>query len=441
MTYQETPLIGENVEQEAHSAPALRRSLAEIVAEYEAKAESLTGEIAAFEAATNAVKSAASIGGAFGGTIFDREPWLHERKAAQALLKSAWRHVYDGLQIGKIASAKDRKTLEVRLENPPPFTIPALRETFGDYLIDPRFHMLKGLAECFCDLDPAYRSHSKVKIGVAGLPKRIIVGSVAGWRSWGRERVEDSLNALRLYRGRPRHEFREFEAMMDEAERHGESDFDGGRIKRFKNGNAHLIFDAEGLRDINRALAEFYGEVLPDAPSETEAKKPSTALARDLQFYPTPARVIETVLREVRLRDGMAVLEPSCGDGRIMDALAAWDGGTLDVTGIEWDAGRVAEARAKGHGVYQGNFLEVPPEPRFDAVVMNPPFYGRHYRKHLDHAMQFLAPGGVLVCILPASAHYDHGDLPGSWHDLPVGSFASSGTRIPTGYCVHRRRG
>ncbi len=43
--------------------------------------------------------------------------------------------------------------------------------------------------------------------------------------------------------------------------------------------------------------------------------------------------------------------------------------------------------------------------------------------------------------ILPASAHYDHGDLPGSWRDLPVASFAESGTRIPTGFCIYRRRG
>lgn len=72
---------------------------------------------------------------------------------------------------------------------------------------------------------------------------------------------------------------------------------------------------------------------------------------------------------------------------------------------------------------------------------MNPPFYWRHYKRHFDHAVQFLAPGGVLACILPASAHYDHGDLPGSWHGLPVASFASSGTRIPTGFCIYRRPG
>ena len=49
------------------------------------------------------------------------------------------------------------------------------------------------------------------------------------------------------------------------------------------------------------------------------------------------------------------------------------------------------------------------------------------------HALKFLKPGGVLVSILPATAHYDHGELEGEWRDLPVASFAEAGTNVPTG--------
>ena len=87
------------------------------------------------------------------------------------------------------------------------------------------------------------------------------------------------------------------------------------------------------------------------------------------------------------------------------------------------------------------NFLQVAPDPRFDVIVMNPPFYGQHYKKHLDHAAKFLRPGGRLACILPASAFYDHANTIGEWHDLPVGSFAESGTNIPTGFCLWHRPG
>lgn len=64
---------------------------------------------------------------------------------------------------------------------------------------------------------------------------------------------------------------------------------------------------------------------------------------------------------------------------------------------------------------------------------MNPPFYGRHYVKHVQHALRFLKPGGTLVSILPATAHYDHDELKGEWRDLPVASFADAGTNVPTG--------
>jgi SAM-dependent methyltransferase len=124
------------------------------------------------------------------------------------------------------------------------------------------------------------------------------------------------------------------------------------------------------------------------------------------------------------------VLEPSCGDGRIMDELRARN---CSVLGFEYHAARAAEARAKGHPVVNANFLEQTPKPEFDKVVMNPPFYGRHYVKHVRHALKFLKPGGSLVSILPATAHYDHGELSGEWRDLPVASFADAGTNIPTG--------
>ena len=446
-------------EQEAQSAPAwgaapargatpaLRLRLPEIVAEYVEKAESIAAAIKAFNDAETTLKSAASIRGSYGGNVFSRDPHLQECSVYQVLLRSAWKFVYDGLNIEAIASAKDRKQLDLMLTNPPPFTMMDIEEVFGDYLRDPRFHVLKGLAECFCDLDPAYKSHSKVKIGVEGLPKRIIVSSVTGWNSWGRERVKDTFNALRTYRGQPRYEYAEFEEVMKEAKRFGEADFCGGVIRVFKNDNAHIIFNKEALKDINRALAEFYGEVLPDAPQEAEAKRPSTEVARDLQFYPTPRKVAETVIHSLNLQGGESILEPSCGDGRIMDVLAQWHEGKdgrfskapLVVTGVEYDATRAEQARAKGHHVMTANFLQVAPDPRFDVVVMNPPFYGQHYKKHLDHAVKFLKSGGWLVCILPASAHYDHGNTIGQWYDLPVGSFAASGTNIPTGYCVYRK--
>lgn len=89
--------------------------------------------------------------------------------------------------------------------------------------------------------------------------------------------------------------------------------------------------------------------------------------------------------------------------------------------------------RSKGHDVLTANFLEVPPVAEYDFVLMNPPFVGKHYVKHVRHALKFLKPGGALYAILPATAYYDHGEIKGMWTDLPVASFAECGTNVPTG--------
>jgi len=71
----------------------------------------------------------------------------------------------------------------------------------------------------------------------------------------------------------------------------------GITLKRFKNKNGHMILEPDTLRDINKALAEFYGEVLPDTTDEKPTKKQaSTAVSKDLQYYPTPAKVAERVM-------------------------------------------------------------------------------------------------------------------------------------------------
>ncbi|MBT8410302.1 MAG: adenine methyltransferase, partial [Octadecabacter sp.] len=230
------------------------------------------------------------------------------------------------------------------------------------------------------------------------------------------------------------------------AKREGEADWWGGRLKVFANGNAHLLFDPDALDMVNKGLAEYYGEVLPDAPEENAKPQPGTDVARDLQFYRTPDRVADELVDRAGLRDGMSVLEPSCGDGAILKALSRF--GRVRAVGYEIDPTRAATARLTGYGVVARNFLDVPPEPIFDRVLMNPPFYGRHYQKHVEHARRFLKPDGVLYAILPVTAATDHGFVDAgrrghdSWRDLPVGSFAESGTRINTGiarFFAHNR--
>lgn len=432
---------------------ALQRSLPDVVAEYDAKRAALGSALAAFHKAGAELKSAATIAGTFGNVTIDTGN-IWESTLKDSLLKSAWKHVYDGLQIDRLSSPADKNLWKQALEKPAPFTLDNIRGTFGKFIQDPRGNILRGLAEVFCGLDPYYKSHDNMKIGVKGLPKRVVLSNISSYSSYGRDKLESVLNALAVYQGKPLVTYRELTALLadenallvrtdlpkERHDREGEVHSTPGRgvrLRRFANGNGHLFFEKDTLTDINKALAEFYGEVLPDTPDENPVKAKGTAVSKDLQYYPTPQKVVDTVLDNLYHLQGARVLEPSCGDGRFLDGLVKRK---AIVYGIEVDPMRAVISRAKGHSVLIANFLETAPNPIYDRVVMNPPFYGTHWAKHVRHAYEFLKPDGYLTAILPVTAQTSGliDDLTGkdrynnAWRDLPVGSFSESGTNINT---------
>lgn len=422
------------------NVPALQRTVTDLVAEYDEKCETVAEAIADFNEAFERLQMAATVQGNYVEPIGSKS-YLHVSSIQKNLLKSGWKAVYNRLNISEVASAKDKQLFDRTMADPPPLTVENAKATFGDYLLRPRYHILRGMAEVFADLDPAYKSHSKVKIGVKGLPKRIILFWGEYDSGYGVDRFTNIVNALAAYQGLPHFEWSEMQEMR--AHHRGGNDAElpmrGITVRRFANHNVHIFFNPQTLLDINRALAEFYGEVLPDAEPEGVKPSSSTAVSKDLQFYWTPREVAEAALDFAGIShpsqyrgDAPAhrVLEPSCGDGRILDLLREYGCKPL---GIEYHPGRASEARQKGHSVVTANFLDQAPAPEFDRVVMNPPFYGRHYAKHVRHALKFLKPGGTLVSILPATAHYDHDEIKGEWRDLPVGSFSDAGTNVPTG--------
>lgn len=470
----------------AHNVPAVQSNLREVVQEYLAKRdggkvfrEVVGGELEAiaeypgldavvkeYERFHTQVDMASTVGGTYVGRVYNYHPSISKSTLAANLLESAWRHVYRGLNIGEVAPAKDRKQFELSLKNPPEFTLEKIREVFGEYLLNSRFHKLRGLAECFTNLDPAFKSHSKVKIGVEGLPKRIIITSVLNeyTKGYGADQLRDVIDSLNVVQGDPRIGHKEFHELLEEARKEGVVQHKGLKLKTFKNGNGHLIFSKHKLVQVNEALAEFYGDILPDVEQPDAKRRASTAVSKDLQYYPTPKKVLDHIMRDRfyqhRGENAPKLLEPSCGCGRILDAVKA-EHPEIQTIGVEVHSGRAQEAMNKGHRVLIGNFLQVVPKAEYDWVFMNPPFYGQHWRKHLEHAIKFLRPApenkpylsGAVICILPATAFYDGhlGDMglvrkdahlqergwrDTGWHDLPVASFAESGTNVPTGYFV-----
>ncbi len=414
---------------------AIKRKLSDMVNQYNYKKDNIVKELEEFREAGSKLMLACTIDGEYGRENIDTGK-VNVRTLLDNLNCSAWLKLYKTLNLDVLMTAKDKALFEKSLSERPDFTMENIRATFGDYIINPRENILRGLAEVFCELDQSFKSHEKMKIGVDGLPKRIIIGGFNGRVSWGWERLCNVVNAIASFRGEPLMNYWELENKYKEDGK----DFLGDRgmeLRLFRNGNGHLFFNKDTLKDINMALSEYYGDVLPDCYGDRPEKRAtSTEISKDLQYYPTPVEVVDILLRDIYIKDNDIILEPSCGCGRIMDGVRNKQP-RATVHGIEYDYDRANIAKSKGHKVYIANFLEVPPDKKYDKVIMNPPFYGKHYAKHIEHAMKFLKDDGVLFSILPITAQIDHEIIKNmgfrhSWRKLPIGSFRESGTNINT---------
>lgn len=159
------------------------------------------------------------------------------------------------------------------------------------------------------------------------------------------------------------------------------------------------------------------------------------------QYFPTPAPVVQRLIRLAELEPGMEVLEPSAGSGAIASGVAA-AGAVVDC--IERDPGYAAALADAGiaRSVQVADFLTVPAERRYDRVIMNPPFTQGADMRHIEHALRFLNPDGLLVSVMSNVITDDDSrtcafrhlveDRGGRVEVAPKRAFAKSGTTVST---------
>lgn len=118
------------------------------------------------------------------------------------------------------------------------------------------------------------------------------------------------------------------------------------------------------------------------------------------QFYPTPEALAKRLVDEAGIDPTHRVLEPSAGHGGIAEHIEC-----KELICVEIAPESCAVLQAKNIYVKEGDFLEMWPTNigMFDRIVMNPPFTANQARDHVNHALEFLKPGGLLCTILPAS--------------------------------------
>lgn len=205
--------------------------------------------------------------------------------------------------------------------------------------------------------------------------------------------------------------------------------------------SVNKVLTALGGKWVTKAKAHVFGE--PCEPLiEGAIETGSYVRPGDMGWFPTPADLAAEVVAMANIQPGMQVLEPSAGEGALAnEALAA--GGK--VTAYEIDMRRAEKLTdIVGVSVAGGDFLSVNPEPKFDRVVMNPPFAQRADVKHVLHAIKFLKPGGRLVSIMSVGILFRTDALTTSLRDqlghyeaLPDDSFKASGTGVRTAVVVY----
>lgn len=166
-----------------------------------------------------------------------------------------------------------------------------------------------------------------------------------------------------------------------------------------------------------------------------------------LDFFATPEPVIHEMLKRLwPWPDGSRFLEPSAGEGALVDLLHARHGVYADC--CELHEGRAHTTRAKGYPVVGGDFLQFKPEQPYDYVLMNPPFTATGdplaYITHIEHALTCLRPGGELVAVVPAGYVFNERKRVATFrafceehqaspvHKFDPGAFKASGTEIAT---------
>lgn len=211
----------------------------------------------------------------------------------------------------------------------------------------------------------------------------------------------------------------------------------------------------EEVRDFNRRV-KLAG---PDPAARQEALKafldvragkvapsPAAIAERDLigmklpGFFPTPESLAKRMAELADIQKGQTVLEPSAGTGRLADAAKAL-GAQVDT--VEMQSRLRDILSKKGHNLVASDFTEIPAEPRYDRILMNPPFEKGQDMAHVQRAYEMLKPGGKMVAVMGEGGFFRSDkqatgfrswldSVGGTSEKLPEGTFKESNTGVNT---------
>lgn len=179
--------------------------------------------------------------------------------------------------------------------------------------------------------------------------------------------------------------------------------FDNRKTEFDKIGITSLENWKEAIKQADH-LIEIHSEGFSQSKNEQERKiqeAESKLVGKKIPgFFPTPAALIEKMIRLADLKPGITVLDPSAGKGDILDAVKrhlVGENPTLAAIEIQYELREVL--KLKGHLVIGNDFMEGE-YPGFDRIMMNPPFENSQDAEHVQRAFTLLNHGGRLVAIV-----------------------------------------
>jgi len=199
------------------------------------------------------------------------------------------------------------------------------------------------------------------------------------------------------------------------------------------------------------------GFVFKEDPTELLAKiagGDKVNLKKEYQFFPTPDAIADQLVELAEIPEGWHglgkgehrhVLEPSAGQGAILDAIAR-KCGAMEVYGYElMDINRtiLKDKYPKFVLGAEKDFLTSTSGIKFDRIIANPPFAKNQDIDHVYKMFDVLAEGGKIVTIVSPHWKLSSNKKETEFREwleevgaaeivIPAGTFKESGTNIET---------
>ena len=128
----------------------------------------------------------------------------------------------------------------------------------------------------------------------------------------------------------------------------------------------------------------------------------------------TPKEVIDILIKKAELHQGCHILEPSAGNGAILEVLASHDKAStmsLDCVELNDEKFRHIDGKLKNdllkrsflnYNAFHANFLTWAAQqnlPLYDRIIAAPPFKDNVDLAHIKYMYKLLIPGGILVSL------------------------------------------